>query len=74
MLAEATVKAKDKVHFKRVLVPSAYHLDVAWKVCGLLAEFYPEQALRIAEVVRDFRVQREGGRQEVKPSNDETVE
>jgi hypothetical protein len=40
----------DKEHFKRLLIPCAYYPDAAYKMCGLLARLYPEQAT--AAVVR----------------------
>ena len=38
-------------NFKRLLVPCAYHLDAAYRMCGLLAQLYPEQADKVAAVV-----------------------
>jgi tetratricopeptide (TPR) repeat protein len=50
--AEAIVEVGDKENFKRLsLIPCAYYLDAAYKMCGLLARLYPEQATAVAEVV-----------------------
>jgi hypothetical protein len=51
-IAEALVIAGDKEHFKQLLLPCAYYLDAAYKMCGLLARLYPKQVLAVAEVVR----------------------
>ncbi|MFW6097417.1 MAG: hypothetical protein ACOC9Z_05050, partial [Chloroflexota bacterium] len=50
-IAEALAEAGDKENFKRLLVPCAYYLDAAYKMCGLLAKLYPEQAKVIAAIV-----------------------
>jgi hypothetical protein len=50
--ASPLVEAGDKENFKRLLVPSAYSLDAAYRMCGLLARLYPEQAAAVAGAVR----------------------
>jgi hypothetical protein len=54
-IAKALVEVGDRENFKRLLVPCAYYLDAAYRMCGLLARVYPEQASAVAEVVREFR-------------------
>jgi hypothetical protein len=49
-LAAALVEAGDKEHFKRLLIPCAYYLDSAYRMCGLLGRLYPEQAAAVAAV------------------------
>jgi len=61
-IAEALVIAGDKEHFKQLLLPCAYYLDAAYKMCGLLARLYPKQVLAVAEVVRG-KVKSESGEQ-----------
>jgi tetratricopeptide (TPR) repeat protein len=61
-IAEALVIAGDKEHFKQLLLPCAYYLDAAYKMCGLLARLYPKQVLAVAEVVRG-EVKSESGEQ-----------
>jgi len=50
--ASPLVEAGDKENFKRLLVPSPYSLDAAYRMCGLLARLYPEQAAAVAGAVR----------------------
>lgn len=47
-VAAALVAAKDKAHFKRLLIPCAYYTDAASRMCELMALLYPEQADGIA--------------------------
>jgi hypothetical protein len=51
-IATALAEAGDKVNFKQLLLPCAYYLDAAYRMCGLLARLYPEKAEKIAEVVQ----------------------
>lgn len=41
----------EKGNVKRVLVLCAYHLDGAYRMCGLLVRLYPEQAPGVAEAL-----------------------
>jgi hypothetical protein len=50
-IAAAFVETGDKENFKRLLIPCAYYLDAAYKMCGHLAKLYPAQATAVAEVV-----------------------
>jgi tetratricopeptide (TPR) repeat protein len=50
-IARSLTEMSDKEHFKQLLVPSAWFLDAAFEMCGLLAHLYPDQASRIAEAV-----------------------
>lgn len=54
-IAEALVRVGDKARFKQLLIPCAYYIDSAYRMCGLLARLYPEQARVIAEVVMQAR-------------------
>jgi hypothetical protein len=53
------LQTNDRTAFKELLIPCAAHLESAWKVCGLLARAYPDQASAIAEVA--LHVAREPG-------------
>ncbi len=53
-IADALAEAGDKEHFKHLLVPCAYYLDAAYRMSGLLARVYPEQASAVAEVVKRY--------------------
>lgn len=46
------MEAGDRVNFKQLLLPCAYYLDAAYRMCGLLARLYSEQAAAVVEVVR----------------------
>jgi hypothetical protein len=37
---------------KQLLIPCAYYLDAAYKMRGLLARLYPEEASAVAVVMR----------------------
>jgi hypothetical protein len=50
-IAAALAEAGDKEHFKQLLLPCSYYLDAAYRMCGLLARLYPEQAAAVAEVL-----------------------
>ncbi|MEQ9669204.1 AAA family ATPase [Coleofasciculus sp. G2-EDA-02] len=49
-IAATSVKTGDKENFKRLLIPCAYYLDAAYKMCGHLAQLYPHQASDIHEI------------------------
>lgn len=51
-IAGAFAESNDKESFKHLLIPCVYYLDAAYKMCGLLARLYPEQAAGIAEVIK----------------------
>lgn len=51
-IATTLADAGDKKHFKQLLIPCAFYLDAAYKMCGLLAQLYPAQAAAVAEVVK----------------------
>jgi tetratricopeptide (TPR) repeat protein len=50
-IAEALADAGDRESFRRLLVPCAYHLGAAYRMCALLARLYPEQSTAVAEAV-----------------------
>ncbi|GAK56349.1 tetratricopeptide repeat domain protein [Candidatus Vecturithrix granuli] len=50
-IAETLVDVGNKEHFKQLLIPCAAYLDSAYRMCGLLARLYPEQATAIAEIL-----------------------
>jgi tetratricopeptide (TPR) repeat protein len=50
-IAAAFVETGDKENFKQLLIPCAYYLDAAYKMCGHLTKLYPNQATAVAEVV-----------------------
>jgi tetratricopeptide (TPR) repeat protein len=50
-IAESFAEAGDLNHFKRLLSLCAYYRNAAYRMCGLLARFYPEQATAVALVV-----------------------
>jgi hypothetical protein len=50
-IAAAFVQKRDQENFKRLLIPYAYYLDAAYKMCGHLAQLYPDQASDIAKIV-----------------------
>jgi hypothetical protein len=47
-VAAKFAKVNDKEHVKHLLIPCAYYLDASYRMCGLLAQLYPEQATAIA--------------------------
>ncbi|MEQ8972992.1 MAG: AAA family ATPase [Coleofasciculus sp. C1-SOL-03] len=53
-IAATSVKTGDKENFKRLLIPCAYYLDAAYKMCGHLAQLYPNQLSDIAKIVNTF--------------------
>lgn len=50
-VANALRGVGDVPGFKRLLIPCAYYLDAAYRMCGLLAWAYPEQVTAVAAVV-----------------------
>jgi hypothetical protein len=50
-VAAALVRVDNKGNFKRLLIVCAYYLEAAYRMFGLLARLYPEQAGKVAEVV-----------------------
>ncbi len=53
-IAAVLAEVDDKENFKRLVLPCAYYLDAAYKMCGLLARLYPEQASVIAQIVQSI--------------------
>ncbi|MEQ9670502.1 AAA family ATPase [Coleofasciculus sp. G2-EDA-02] len=53
-IAAAFVETGDKENFKHLLIPCAYYLDAAYKMCGHLAKLYPTQVTDIAKVINNF--------------------
>jgi hypothetical protein len=53
-ITDALAETGDKQYFKGLLVPSAYYSDVAYKMCGLLAHVYPDQAGSVAKVINGY--------------------
>lgn len=53
-VAAAFVKTGDKASFKGLLIPCAYYLNAAYRMCEHLAWMYPEKAEEIAKVVSEF--------------------
>lgn len=51
IIAEALLSAGDMLHFKQLIIPCAYHLKSAYKMCTLLANAYPQEASAIYEVM-----------------------
>ena len=50
-VASALVLAGDLDSFKRLLLPCASYQDAAYRMCGLLARVYPDQAEAVAAEV-----------------------
>jgi hypothetical protein len=50
-IVQVLVEAKDKEGLKLFLLPCAGYPEVAYKICGMLARVFPEQATAIARVV-----------------------
>jgi hypothetical protein len=53
-IAAALIEAGDRANFQRLLVPCAYYPDAAYRMCGLLARLYSDQAAAVARAVRTF--------------------
>lgn len=51
-IAVAFVEKKDIGSFKHMLVPCAYHLNDAYRMCGLLAHLYRDHATALAATIR----------------------
>lgn len=51
-IAEAFIDKADKVHFKQLLVSSTSDPDTLYRLCGLLARMYPENATQIGDLLR----------------------
>lgn len=51
-IANVFAELPDKENLKRLLLPISYSLEAAYRMCGLLAQVYPEQAGEVAQVVR----------------------
>src|SRR5205807_710032 len=41
----------DREGFKAIMSPSSFYLRAAYRMCGLLAKLYPEQAVEIVQFV-----------------------
>jgi hypothetical protein len=52
-VAAAFAKAIDREGLKGMLIPCAYYLDAAHRLCGLLARLYPEQVAGVVLTVHD---------------------
>ena len=52
VIATVLAEVEDKEYFKQLLLPCAYYLDAAYRMCGLLARMYPEQAETVAHVIK----------------------
>jgi tetratricopeptide (TPR) repeat protein len=52
-VALAFVNAKNSRGFKKLLLPSSYHLNACYEMSGMLALLYPEQAADIAKVLEE---------------------
>jgi len=50
-IAESLCRIGDREHFKQLLIPCAHYLDAAYRMSGLLALLYPEQATAVARIV-----------------------
>ncbi len=53
-LVESFLQGGDRAAFKELLIPCAAQRESAWKVCGLLAQAYPEQVAAIAQSCKQF--------------------
>jgi len=54
IIADVLAKSGDKKHFKQMLIPCAYYLDSACRMCGVLAWIYPEQAAEVAKKLSEL--------------------
>jgi hypothetical protein len=54
---EALVSAGDRQEWKRLLIPCAYYLDSARRVCAVLAKLHPERATGIGRAVIELTPQ-----------------
>lgn len=53
-IAESLADAGDQKTLKRLLVPGTYYSEATYRMCGLLARLYPEQAPAVAAVVSEY--------------------
>jgi hypothetical protein len=51
VVAAALANAKDRIGFKKLLIPSADYINASYRLCGILAGLYPQQAVAVAQVV-----------------------
>ncbi|AFY85167.1 ATP-binding protein [Oscillatoria acuminata] len=56
IIASFMAKVNDRKNFKQLLVPAALSLETAYRMCGYLAQLYPEQAASVAEQVERTEV------------------
>ncbi len=49
IIASLMAKVKDGKNFKQLLIPAASSRETAYRMCGYLAQMYPEQAAAVAE-------------------------
>ena len=54
-VAGALAEVGNRVTFKRLLIPCTYYPDVAYKMCGFLAQLYPKQSPSIADTLVQSR-------------------
>ncbi|WP_148114276.1 AAA family ATPase, partial [Trichormus variabilis] len=52
-IASHFVYTGDHSNFKKILLPCAYYIDAAYKMCEYLAELYPEQASSVLRVITE---------------------
>jgi tetratricopeptide (TPR) repeat protein len=50
-IAAVLLRTGDTESFKRLLIPCAFYVDAAYRMCALLVRLYPEQAEEIAGIV-----------------------
>lgn len=50
-IASAFVELSDRECFKKLLIPCAHYLDAAYRMCGLIARSYPEQASAVTDIL-----------------------
>jgi len=53
-IVSALGRHKEIDNLKKLLIPSAYHLDAVCSMCGALLRAYPEQATDVATVLNDL--------------------
>jgi len=51
VVAAALANAKDRIAFKKLLIPSADYINASYGLCGILAGLYPQQAAGVAQMV-----------------------
>jgi hypothetical protein len=52
-IVSACIAKGNKELFKAFLPPTSYYLDSAYIMIGLMAQLYPEDSVKIAEVLTD---------------------